>query len=215
MNLLRTHDKDCVEFGVDEVGRGCLFGPVCVCCVYVPENVVIPDNLKIRDSKKTTPKQREKIMEFIKNTPDIKYKVCLIDNNRIDEVNILQATYDGMHKSIREMGIEPEHLVIDGNRFRFYQTEQGEIIPHCCVKQADDKYLHVSIAANIAKYTRDQWIATLCEENPILNEYYSMGSNKGYGTKAHMNGIKEYGITKYHRTSFNPCSNIEKIVNLK
>lgn len=215
MNLLRHHDDDCVEFGVDEVGRGCLFGPVCTCCVYVPNDVVIPTDLKIRDSKKTTPRQREKIMEFLRNTPEIKYNVCLIDNNRIDEVNILQATYDGMHKSISEMGIEPEHLVIDGNRFRIYQNKSGEIIPHCCVKQADDKYLHVSIAANIAKYTRDKWISTICEENPVLNEYYSMGSNKGYGTKAHMTGIKEYGITKYHRTSFSPCSNIEKVVNIK
>lgn len=215
MNLQRQFVDGCVEVGIDEVGRGCLFGPVCTCAVYVPASVEIPETLKIRDSKKTTPKQRQKIMEFVLNTPSIKFETCLIDNTRIDEINILQATFEGMHKAIDSLKIMPEHLLVDGNNFRIYTNPKtGEIIPHKCVKQADDKYLHVSLAANIAKYTRDLWIEKLCQMNPVLDEYYSLSSNKGYGTKSHMEGIRQYGITRYHRQSFSPCSNMEPSIEI-
>jgi ribonuclease HII len=206
MSHLKTrYFENTVEFGVDEVGRGCLFGPVCVCCVYVPEGLEIPPTLKLRDSKKTTPRQRQKIMEFVEQTPEIQYSYIFIDNKVIDEINILQATFRGMHRAIDEMTLLPEHLLIDGDKFKFYTDKNGDIVSHKCVPKGDDKYVHISLAANIAKLKRDEYITQLCDENPWLNEYYGLSSNKGYGTKKHMDGIREYGITNLHRRSFRPC----------
>lgn len=197
--------ENTVEFGIDEVGRGCLFGPVCVCCVYIPENLKIPASLKLRDSKKTTPRQRRLIMEFVEKNEDIKFSYIFIDNNVIDEINILQATFRGMHQSIETMCLHPEHLLIDGDKFKYYTDKAGDIVAHKCIPKGDDKYAHISFAANIAKLKRDEYMEKLCEMNPWLNEYYGLASNKGYGTKKHMEGIREHGITELHRRSFRPC----------
>jgi ribonuclease HII len=204
-HLKTRYLENTIEFGIDEVGRGCLFGPVCVCCVYIPEDIQIPASLKLRDSKKTTPRQRQRIMEFVEEHDEIKYSCVFVDNKMIDSINILQATFHGMHRSIDTMPFIPEHLLIDGDKFKYYDDKNGELVAHKCVPKGDDKYAHISFAANIAKLKRDQYIQELCEVNPWLTEYYGLSSNKGYGTKKHMDGIQEHGITELHRRSFRPC----------
>ena len=215
MVLKNRYIKDCNEFGIDEVGRGCLFGPVCVCAVYITEDIDIPDNIKLRDSKKTTPKQREKIMDFVNDNPNIYYEYVFIDNNVIDDINILQATYKGMHKSIQKLSkkIKPDHLVIDGDKFKIYMDDEMDVIPHKCIPKGDDLYTHISLAANIAKVKRDTYIINMCKNNPWLDEYYGLSGNKGYGTSKHMEGIRKFGITKYHRLSFKPCNQYDMCEN--
>ena len=203
--LQNRYITDCIEFGIDEVGRGCLFGPVCVCCVYIPEDFTIPDNLKLRDSKKTTPKQRDIIMHFANTNNDIVFSYVFIDNSVIENINILQATFNGMHQSIHNMPLKPEHLLIDGDKFKYYTDKTGDIVAHKCIPKGDDKFTHISLAANIAKFKRDEYISLLCNTNPWLDQYYGLSSNKGYGTKKHMDGIRQYGITKLHRRTFRPC----------
>jgi ribonuclease HII len=202
--------RDCIEFGIDEVGRGCLFGPVCVCCVYIPNNISIPMDIKLRDSKKTTSRQRKKIMEFVDTHPDIIYRVVMLDNNEIDKLNILRATFKAMHKAIDNMPLIPEHLCVDGHMFDIYMGRDGNFVPHNCIKKGDDIYQHISLAANIAKFKRDEYIVKLCEQNPWLNETYALSGNKGYGSKIHMDAIKSVGITEFHRKSFKPCSTARK-----
>ena len=173
----------------------------------------------VKDSKKFTSKKR--LMEAYTYVLEhsIAWGVASIDEKLIDKHNIRQATFMAMHKAIRDLLSKissPDNitLLIDGNDFRpFLYLKDGQYsnLPHVCIKSGDNQYASIAAASIIAKVQRDQYIEDLCLKYPLLDEYYSLSKNKGYGTKQHMEGIRKYGITEFHRISFSPCKHKEKI----
>ena len=204
--LKKFHTENFKEVGIDEAGRGCLFGPVCVAGVIwinqEPEQVI-----KIKDSKKCTKKRREKCYEYILNHSKA-YSIQMIDNNEIDKKNILECSIDGMHACLDEISEKYSFnkILVDGDRFRtYYCKEKDDFIKHECIIKGDNTYKSIASASILAKTYRDNYILKLVEKFPGLKRY-DIHNNKGYGTKKHMEAIKKYGITKWHRKTFSPCT---------
>ena len=217
-------EEDIMEIGVDEAGRGPLFGRVYTAAVVLPKDMYRFDHTLMKDSKKFHSKSKIiKVAEYIKENA-IDWSVTYEDEKTIDEINILQATQKSMHHSINNIlsknylndrtnpKIVPKsiHLLIDGNYFNpisFYDKKSKKInvLPHICIESGDNKYSAIAAASILAKVSRDQYIEDLCEEYPDLAEKYAIDTNKGYGAKKHLDGIKEYGITQWHRKSFGIC----------
>jgi ribonuclease HII len=187
--LLSYLNKNLIEAGCDEAGRGCLCGPVFAAAVILSND--FKNNL-LRDSKKIKEKDRYKLRNTIINEA-IDWAVAMVDNNTIDQINILWASVLAMHKAIEKLNIKPEHLIIDGNRFKPYKD-----IPYTCIVKGDDKYLSIAAASILAKTYRDEYMNKLHEEYP----QYGWNKNKGYPTIEHRKAIEKYGITQYHRKSF-------------
>ena len=203
--LKQYYKEGQLEVGLDEAGRGCLFGPVCVAgVVWLDED---PDpSIQIKDSKKCTEKYRDKCYEYIIDN-SIAYSVCMIDNDKIDEDNILQSTLNGMHECLQSIcgRVDIDMILVDGTQFHtYYNDDSEEYISHMCIPKGDNEYKSIAAASILAKTTRDRYILELVKENPEL-EKYDIKNNKGYGTKNHKEAIKKYGITKWHRKSFAPC----------
>lgn len=218
-----TEDKTIFEIGVDEVGRGPLFGRVYTAAVILPKDGSF-DCSMVKDSKKFHSKKKiDEAAEYIKKNA-LAWYISFEDEKKIDEINILQATQTSMHDSILEVikqynkkmpadnsGMSYS-LLIDGNYFKPItylnkKTNRIEAIPHTTVEGGDNKYASIAAASILAKVERDRYITDLCEQNPTLSEYYGIDSNKGYGAKRHMDGIKTHGITIWHRRSFGICKN--------
>jgi len=194
-------DND-IELGTDEAGRGCLLGPLCVGAVIMGN---IEDNsppYEIKDSKKCSPKIRKVLREYIENNA-IAYNVQFVWEKEIDEVNVLQATMNGMHKCIDEITkeITIDRILVDGTQFNTYLDSDFEPIEHICVPQGDNIYTNIAAASILAKEYHDEYIVNLVKENPQLGEY-DLLNNKGYGTKKHIDSIKLNGISLWHRKSF-------------
>lgn len=187
--LLPFLEKDRIEAGCDEAGRGCLAGPVFAAAVILPENFVCEE---LNDSKQLSEKKREALRPLIEEQA-LAWAVAVSSPEEIDKMNILWASVLAMHRAIESLNIIPEHLLIDGNRFRPYKN-----IPHTTVVKGDGKYLSIAAASILAKTYRDEYMAKLHFEFP----YYDWDNNKGYPTKAHREGIAKYGSTVYHRQSF-------------
>tara|TARA_Y100001936_G_C15804334_1_gene523207 strand:- start:99 stop:755 length:657 start_codon:yes stop_codon:yes gene_type:complete len=205
-NILKQYkDKDNLEVGLDEAGRGCLFGPVCIAGVIWPKKD--PEiSMEIKDSKKCTEKYRLKCFDYIKENA-IAYSIQLIDNDTIDKNNILKCSLDGMHLCLDELSENHtfNSILADGNHFpSYYSKEQDDFINHDCVIKGDNTYKSIAAASILAKTYRDNYILQLVEEYPELKKY-NIQKNKGYGTKQHMEAIEEYGVTEWHRKSFSPC----------
>ena len=218
-------DLNKIEIGVDEAGRGPLFGRVYTGAVILPKDDSF-DHFKMKDSKKFTSKAKiEEAAEYIKKNA-VAWYVGFEDEKVIDEINILQATQSAMHKSILEvrkqynqkMNSNDEkkdysiNLLIDGNYFNPINivnktTNKLQTIPYTCVEGGDNKYTAIAAASILAKVERDKYIDELCVEHPELIEKYAINSNKGYGAKKHIDGIKAHGITIWHRRSFGICKN--------
>uniref|UniRef100_A0A6C0BUW7 Ribonuclease HII n=1 Tax=viral metagenome TaxID=1070528 RepID=A0A6C0BUW7_9ZZZZ len=198
----RYYEKNKIELGIDEAGRGCLIGPVCISGVILGDIETNPPPYKIRDSKKCSPKIRKILREYIE-TNSIAFSVQLIDEKTIDKLNILKATMKGMHLCVDDITkqINIDTILVDGNQFDPYLDENFESINHICIPKGDDKYLNIAAASILAKEYHDEYIEKLVNENPVLNNYKLL-NNKGYGTKDHINAIKEYGHTNWHRKSF-------------
>lgn len=201
--------KDTIEVGLDEAGRGPLFGRVYVGAAILPQDDSFNHGL-MKDSKKfgkSKKGQREllRAYEYIKNNA-IAWGVYWISEKDIDEINIYKATHKAWHKVIDNLNIVPENILVDGNKF-FPYSHKGEFLPHICIKGGDNKYSPIAAASIIAKVERDNYIRELCKENPELVERYNIESNKGYGAKTHIDGIKKYGISKWHRKTFGICQN--------
>ena len=208
--LEQFYEKDKIEVGIDEAGRGCLFGPVCVAAViWLDEDPIQDDkNYEIKDSKKVSEKKRTLLKDYIKDNC-IAYNIQLIHHNDIDKYNILQATLRGMRlclDSITDI-INIDTILVDGNHFDFYSDKNDNYIDHVCVIDGDNIYKSIAAASILAKTYRDEWIYKLVDENPEL-EKYDLRNNKGYGTKKHLDAIKEHGITKWHRKSFGICNSM-------
>ena len=187
--LLPFFKENTIEAGCDEAGRGCLAGPVVAAAVILPADF---DNELLNDSKKLTEKQRKELKPIIEKEA-LAYAVEAVSNTEIDEVNILNASFLAMNRSIQKLKIQPQHLLIDGNRFR-PQTN----IPYTCMIKGDGRFLSIAAASVLAKTYRDDFMEKIHEEFPD----YSWDKNKGYPTKKHREAIKIFGVTKYHRKSF-------------
>lgn len=212
--LKSYHTAEAIELGLDEAGRGCLMGPVCIAGVILSPQILEenPPPYKIRDSKKCSVKQRIALRKYIMDNA-IAYSIQFMDEGEIDRYNILQATMKGMHRcidDIRSKSIEPTLLLVDGTYFPYYMNEEMENIPHECVQGGDNIYISIAAASILAKTSRDQYMEDLLEKEAEL-EKYGIKTNKGYGTKVHMEALQTYGPTKHHRKSFKPCQTKEAI----
>ncbi len=190
MSLLRYYSpNNQFEAGIDEAGRGCLAGPVTAAAVIMPKSFELST---VDDSKKLSHEQRLELRYVIEKEA-LAYSVVHISHQVIDQINILQATFKAMHQCVDELSIRPELLLIDGNRFPAYLG-----IIHQCIVKGDAKYQSIAAASILAKTYRDEYMEKLHRKYP----QYGWISNKGYPTNKHRSAIKEFGPTKYHRTSF-------------
>ncbi|MDP2337049.1 MAG: ribonuclease HII [Bacteroidota bacterium] len=178
-----------IEAGCDEAGRGCLAGPVYAAAVILPPDF---ENEILNDSKKLTEKQRNALRPIIEGQA-LAFAVGIVDNQEIDRINILNASFLAMHHAIDQLSLRPEHLIIDGNRFKAYKE-----IPHTCVVKGDGKYLSIAAASVLAKTYRDDYMHAIHSEFP----QYDWDKNKGYPTLHHRKVVREIGITPYHRKTF-------------
>ena len=203
--LKKYHTENILEVGIDEAGRGCLFGPVCIGAVILKDSND-PLMNEIKDSKKLSEKKRNILFDFIKNN-SIAYSVQFMNHEEIDKDNILQTTLNGMHKCLDEIDekVNIENILVDGNHFPpYFSIKQDKFLKHNCIINGDNEYLNIAAASILAKVSRDNYIKDLCEKNEIYNKY-NLAKNKGYGTKQHLDAIKEFGITELHRKTFAPC----------
>jgi len=189
MSLKNYKHKDLIEVGCDEAGRGCLAGPVFAAAVILPKNIKAPE---LDDSKKLSSKKRKEMRRFIEEKA-IAFKVVEISPEKIDEINILNASILGMQQAVLSLQMRPEYILVDGNRFK-----QTEDIPYECVIKGDGKYKSIAAASILAKTYRDEFMEKIHREHPEFN----WKKNKGYPTKTHRSAIAKHGATKYHRKSF-------------
>ena len=189
-----------VEAGCDEAGRGCLCGPVVCAAVVLPSDF---DGKDINDSKQLSAQRREALAEYIKENA-VAWAVEMVSAREIDEINILNASIVGMHRAIAGLGIRPDHLIIDGNRFKEYIDEDWRHVPHHTVVKGDGKYLSIAAASILAKTARDALMLSLAEEFPG----YGWERNMGYPTKEHLEALERLGLTPHHRLSYGPCRKV-------
>ncbi len=187
--LQSSFTSDLIEAGCDEVGRGCLAGPVVAAAVILPKDFTHPF---LTDSKLLKLAQRNLLKEEIKEKA-LAYAIAEVDNQTIDEVNILNASFLAMHRAVEQLSIQPELLLIDGNRFNPYP-----FIPHQCIIKGDSKFYSIAAASVLAKTYRDELMQKLALTYP----QYGWQTNVGYPTKVHRSAIAEYGLTPWHRKSF-------------
>ena len=188
--MLEHYSTTVLVAGTDEAGRGCLAGPVTAAAVILPFDF---HNELLNDSKQLSEKKRELLMPLIK-AQAICYGISHIDHREIDQINILNASILGMHQSLDQLSQEPEKIIVDGNKFKPYKD-----IYHECIVKGDGKYLSIAAASVLAKTARDQYMKKIHEEFSM----YNWKQNKGYPTKEHREAIQKYGVSPYHRTTFN------------
>ncbi len=189
--LLSYLHKNKIEAGCDEAGRGCLAGAVYAAAVILPKGFECE---LLNDSKKLTEKKRYKLREIIEKEA-IAWAVGVVDEKEIDEINIANASFVAMHRAVAQLSQSPEHLLIDGNRFK---PNLQQNIPFDCIIKGDGKYMAIAAASILAKTYRDDYMLKLHQEYP----QYDWHKNKGYPTKAHRAGIAKHGASSYHRQTF-------------
>ena len=187
-----------VEAGCDEAGRVCLAGSVYAAAVILPADY---QNDLLNDSKQLTEKKRYQLREIIERDA-IAWAVGIVTPEEIDKINILNASILAMHRALDQLKVRPEAIIVDGNRFKPYRSVVGSVtanIPHTTIVKGDGKYLSIAAASILAKTYRDDYMNQLAKEYP----QYDWLSNKGYPTKKHREAIRQFGITPYHRKSYN------------
>ena len=187
--LLPYLNPDCIEAGCDEAGRGCLAGAVFAAAVILPPDFVCEE---LNDSKQLSEKQRDTLRPFIEKEA-LAWAIGVVSPDEIDRINILNASFLAMHRALAQLSIQPQHLIIDGNRFKPYKK-----IPYTTIVKGDGKYLAIAAASVLAKTHRDEYMLRLHKEFPA----YDWENNKGYPTQKHRKAIREFGTTPYHRMSF-------------
>lgn len=188
--LENCYQKDLIEAGCDEAGRGCLAGSVFAAAVILPPDFHHP---LLNDSKQMSARNRDTLRAIIEREA-VAWAVAEIRAGRIDEINILNASFEGMNTAIRQLSVAPQFIAVDGNRFRTQLT-----LPYACIVKGDGKYADIAAASVLAKTHRDEYMMRLHEEYP----QYGWDRNKGYPTREHRLAIRRYGLTPYHRLSFN------------
>lgn len=198
-SMLKSHYYEGkIEAGCDEAGRGCLAGSVYAAAVILPEDY---QNELLNDSKQLTEKKRYQLREIIQRDA-VAWAVGIVTPEEIDKINILNATILAMHRALDQLKVRPEAIIVDGNRFKPYRSVVGCVaanIPYTTIVKGDGKYLSIAAASILAKTYRDDYMNELAKEYP----QYDWLSNKGYPTKKHRDAIRQYGITPYHRKSYN------------
>lgn len=190
INMLRSYyNANFIEAGLDEVGRGCLAGPVVAAAVILPKEYTHPI---LNDSKQLSHRQRETLRIDIERDA-LAWAVAEVSHEDIDRINILKASFLAMHRAVDSLAVKPEHLLVDGNRFIPYP-----MIPHTCIVKGDAHYLSIAAASVLAKTYRDNLMEQLGLEYPA----YGWAQNVGYPTPIHREAIRQFGPTKYHRMSF-------------
>lgn len=187
--LLPFYNKEVIEAGCDEAGRGCIAGPVCAAAVILPSNFF---HSLLNDSKKMSEHDRMELRPIIEKEA-LAFGVAFVSHAEIDKINILQASFLAMHQALDKLKIKPTQLLIDGNRFKPYKE-----IDHYCIVKGDSKFASIAAASVLAKTYRDEWMQNLDHEYPN----YNWKQNKGYPTIQHRNAIREFGLSPYHRLSF-------------
>ena len=187
-----------LEAGCDEAGRGCYAGPVYAAAVILPENFSHPI---LNDSKQLTEKERNELRPVIQEAA-ISWAVASVDNEEIDTINILRASFKAMHLAIEKLKKKPKFLLIDGNRFIKYKRTR-----HQCIIKGDELYASIAAASVLAKTYRDDYMQNLHAEFP----QYCWFTNKGYGTPEHRQAIEQFGLTKYHRKTWRLCSQQQEL----
>lgn len=211
--LLNHYYENKIEAGCDEAGRGCLAGSVHAAAVILPKDY---QNEMLNDSKQLSEKKRYLLREQIERDA-VAWAVGVVTPEEIDQINILNASILAMHRALDQLTVRPEAIIVDGNRFKPYygvsgskfqvsgptilpqETDNKKLLPHTCIVKGDGKYLSIAAASILAKTYRDDYMNRLAEEYP----QYDWLSNKGYPTKKHRAAIREFGLTPYHRKSFN------------
>ena len=188
--LKQYYHEHVIEAGCDEAGRGCLAGSVYAAAVILPPDYVNED---LNDSKQLTDRRRKMLREQIERDA-VAWAVGIVTPEEIDKINILNASILAMHRALDQLRVRPEEIIVDGNRFKQYNN-----LPHTCIIKGDGKYLSIAAASILAKTYRDDYMDQLAEEHP----QYDWKSNKGYPTKKHREAIRQFGITQYHRKSYN------------
>ena len=188
--LLPYYIENVVEAGCDEAGRGCLAGPVFAAAVVLPHDY---ENSLLNDSKQLTEHRRYELREVIEHDA-LAWAVGVVSHDEIDKINILNASIRAMHLALDQLTLRPEHIIVDGNRFRPYGT-----VPYHTVVKGDGKYMSIAAASILAKTYRDDFMNKIDAEYPV----YGWKRNKGYPTKDHREAIKQYGVSPYHRLTFN------------
>lgn len=188
--LENSYRKDLTEAGCDEAGRGCLAGSVFAAAVILPPDFHHP---LLNDSKQMTARRRELLRGIIEREA-VAWAVAEVTAERIDEINILNASFEGMNRAVMSLGVEPQFLAIDGNRFHTQLS-----YPYACIVKGDGKYADIAAASVLAKTHRDEYMRRLAEEFP----QYGWAKNKGYPTREHRLAVSRYGVTPYHRLTFN------------
>ena len=178
-----------LEAGTDEAGRGCLSGPVVAAAVILPTDFTHPF---LNDSKQLSEKKRIELRSIIEEKA-VAFAVSFVWQEEVDKINVLQSSIVGMHRSIDALGVVPEFIIVDGNKFKNYKN-----IPHKTIVKGDSKYLSIAAASILAKTYRDEYMEKIDKEFP----QYQWKKNKGYPTQVHRKAIQEFGITKHHRKSF-------------
>ena len=181
--------EELIEAGCDEAGRGCLAGPVFAAAVILPKDFYHPF---LNDSKQITEEQRYELRPFIEQHA-IAFGVAQLDHKQIDKLNILKASFKSMHLAVKQLVVQPQLLLIDGNRFAPYKR-----IPHKCIIGGDGKYASIAAASVLAKTYRDDFMKMLHLKHPK----YNWAQNKGYATKEHQAALDKYGPSRYHRKTF-------------
>ena len=177
------------EAGTDEAGRGCLCGPVVAAAVILPKDFSHP---RLNDSKKLSEKDRMILRPIIEEQA-LAYGVSFVMQEEVDEINVLKASLTGMHRSLDQLKVRPEFIIVDGNKFTNYSN-----VPHKTIVKGDAKYMSIAAASILAKTYRDEYMEKIHQEFPV----YDWCKNKGYPTKKHRDAIREFGVTVHHRKSF-------------
>lgn len=194
--LLNKYYEGKIEAGCDEAGRGCLAGSVYAAAVILPEGY---QNELLNDSKQLSKKKRYQLREIIERDA-VAWAVGIVTPEEIDKINILNASILAMHRALDQLKVRPEAIIVDGNRFKTYKDpSDGKALPSTTIVKGDGKYLAIAAASILAKTYRDDYMNELAKEYP----QYDWLSNKGYPTKKHREAIKQFGITPYHRKSYN------------
>ena len=194
--LLSKYYEGKIEAGCDEAGRGCLAGSVYAAAVILPDGY---QSELLNDSKQLSEKKRYQLREIIERDA-VAWAVGIVTPEEIDKINILNASILAMHRALDQLKVRPEAIIVDGNRFKPYKSPvDGKQLPHTTIVKGDGKYLAIAAASILAKTYRDDYMNQLAEEYP----QYDWLSNKGYPTKKHREAIKQFGITPYHRKSYN------------
>jgi ribonuclease HII len=202
MSLKPYYMKDMLEVGIDEAGRGSLFGRLYVGAAILPQDESFQHHL-MRDSKKLSARKRLIAYDYIRENA-IDYSIVHIDERKIDDINVFWATQKGMRDVLLGLRVVPQHILVDGNYFETY-IQDGKLIPFTCIEGGDDKYTPIAAASILAKVARDKYIEKMCDTYDNLEIFYNLRQNKGYGTSEHIQGIEKNGITEWHRKTFGIC----------